>query len=197
MSGQIPPIPDMEELEKMSKDVISYMIKRSPSTAVTKIFKKFSPKFRETKELDPVLLHTLAMLEKGQLIRMDNKHKSASLASFVLLDGDGKPIPYETIDNSYSSPTFGNWITTPYEKVLHPMCYDHFEKGFPVPDCAECEKEILGTICQEHNEPLRRCSKCLAFTTVLKEVIDEAHAERWIHETIKARKAKNLEDFQK
>ena len=115
----------------------------------------------------------------------------------MLLDDKGEPLPHETIDNSYQSPTFGNWISTPYEQILHPMCYDHFEKGIPVKDCAECEKEVLGTICQEHNFPLRRCPQCTAFTEVLKMLIDEPHAERWIHETIKARKAKNLEDFQK
>ena len=194
---QIPPKPPIEEMEKMSKKIISYMIERSPSTNAAKLMEKFSPEFKETKQLDPVFAHSMAMLEQGKLIRLDNKHKLASLASFVLLDDKGEPIPYETIDNEYSSPTFGNWISTPYEQVLNPMCYDHHDKGFPVKDCAECEKQIIGTKCQEHDNPLRRCAECTAFTTLLKMVIDEPHAERWIHEAIKSRKAKNLEDFQK
>ena len=197
MNSQIPPHPPIEELEKMSKDIISYLIKHSPSRAVTRVMDKFNPDFRETKKLDPCFLHAMSMLQQGKMIKLDNKHKNATLAAFVLLDDNGQPLPHETIDNTYESPTFGNWITTPYEQVLHTMCYDHFEKGFPVPDCSECEKEIIGTICQSHNNPLRRCKECLAFTEILKMVIDEPHAKRWIHEAIKARKAKNLEDFQK
>lgn len=194
---QIPPKPGIEAMDKMSKEIIEYIISNAPSVAVTKVFDKFSPDFKQTKQLDPCLIHCLAMLEKGKLIMMDNKHKNASLAAFVLLEEDGTPRPYETIDNLYESFTFGNWISTPYDKVCHDMCYEHYQKGFPVKDCAKCEKEILSTICKEHGKPLRRCEKCAAFTTILKNIVSAKDADKWISSHIAETKKRNLEAFKK
>lgn len=193
---QIPPKPPIEEMDVMSKEIIEYMIKNSPSVAVTKVFEKFSPNYKTSKQLDPCLMHCLAMLQEGKLIKMENKHKSAYSAAFVLLDDKGDALPYETIDNLYKSPTFGNWISTPYEKVCHDMCYDHYQdKTFPRADCAECEKEVLSTICKEHSTPLRRCSRCATFTSILKDVVEAKDAEMWISSHIAETKKRNVEAF--
>jgi hypothetical protein len=134
-------------------------------------------------------MHALAMMDKGGILRIDQKKNPFSV-TFVLME-DGKPKMHHMIDDDYKSNTFGSMFNDPYEgdkKRVH--CFRHIMNDAKAknPDCEKCKLEENTMICMNHGNILSKCEKCIKSSQNLKALMTKDQAQEVITKILKQHK---------
>ncbi len=179
------PEADLIRVKEISEYIIKSMLKRSyPSVSIMHYFEKYTT----NKKIDPQFMHALAMMEKGEILRLDKDEKIASNSAFVLIE-NGKAKMHHMIDDESKSPTFGQMFNDPYEgpkKRVH--CFKHIMNSDE--NCEKCKLETNSMICMNHGNVLSKCEACLELSKNIKKGLTDKDAPEMVTEILKVYKAK-------
>ena len=169
------PEPDLIRIKEISEDITKSMLDRSyPAVDATHYFMKYA----DGKTTYPQFMHSIAMMYKGGIIRLDKTEKPFSI-TFVLLE-NGKPKMHHMIDDEYTSETFGCFMNDPYEgPKKRQTCYRHLKEGYTA-SCDKCELEKNTQICMMHNNVLSECVNRKKYRQLLKAVTPKEKAPELI-----------------